>query len=82
MSENTCFVITGLIDEEYTPFLIESYKDINHKIVSTWYDQDKIQLDILESNGFILVLNTYPTYKNSTNFQKIVNFELYVLLEE
>lgn len=67
--DKTCVIITGLIKYEYISLLIDTYKNIKDKIISTWIDQDKYLLDILSDNGFILVLNNYPINKNSTNYQ-------------
>jgi len=73
MTEDTCFVIFGLLQDNYVDYLIESYKNINDKIVSTWKDQDKNLIEKLENNGFKIVLNDLPKVKNSTNFQIIHN---------
>lgn len=66
---NTFLVITGLIKEEYIQYLISSYKDVNHKIISTWYNQDKKLIKYLEDNNFIIVLDDYPLNNTSTNYQ-------------
>jgi len=73
MTEDTCFVIFGLLQDNYVDYLIESYKNINDKIVSTWKDQDKNLIEKLENNGFKILLNDLPKVKNSTNFQIIHN---------
>lgn len=71
--EDTCFVIFGLLQNNYVDQLIHCYSDINDKIISTWKDQDPKLLKILEENGFVIVLNDYPEIKLSTNFQIIHN---------
>jgi hypothetical protein len=55
MSSNTCLVITGLIQEDYIPFLIQSYGNMKNKIVSTWLNQDESLIEMLRLNGFIIV---------------------------
>lgn len=73
MEEDTCFVITGLLQDNYVDYLISIFSNIKEKIVSTWKDQDLILLDKLKTNGFILVLNDYPQIKTSSNFQIVNN---------
>lgn len=62
-------IITGLLCPEFIPRLIESYKNINYKILSTWVDQDKDLVRQLEECGFIIVLSEYPVHRTSVNFQ-------------
>lgn len=69
MENDTCYVITGLIHKEYLKLLIESYKDIKHKIVSTWYDQDEKSLNKLRENNFLVVQDNYPKNNKQTNYQ-------------
>jgi hypothetical protein len=64
-----CIIITGLIHENYIIDILTTYKNINNKIISTWYDQDQTLIKILKDNGFIILLNGYPTVKSSYNFQ-------------
>lgn len=67
--EDTCIVITGVIDSSYIEPLLEMYKDIPNKIISTWKDQPHI--NTFTENGFIVVLNDYPSYRNCTNYQTV-----------
>ena len=69
MSTSTCFVITGLIEEEFIPFLIKSYENIHHKIISTWVNQDESLIEMLKMNGFIIVQDKYPVNNKQTNYQ-------------
>ena len=69
MSSDTCFVITGLIEEEYIPSLIKSYEKISHKIISTWINQDENLIQILRTNGFIIVQDNCPIINKQTNYQ-------------
>lgn len=65
----TCVIITGLLKNEYISPLIEMYKDVPNKIISTWKDQPHI--NTLQDNGFIIQLNDYPSYRNCTNYQTV-----------
>lgn len=67
--EDTCVVITGVIDSSFVSPLINMYKDIPNKIISTWRDQSHIN-EFIE-NGFMVCLNDYPIHKNSTNYQTV-----------
>jgi hypothetical protein len=65
-----CIVITGLLEERFIDLLINTYKNVDTaKIISTWKDQDKVFLDKLEQNGFIILLNDYPEFRTSANLQ-------------
>lgn len=66
---DTVTIITGKLIEICIDYLIHSYTKIKHKIISTWKDEDSSLLEQLSSNGFIIVLNDYPEYKNTTNYQ-------------
>jgi hypothetical protein len=74
MEEDTCFVITGLLQDNYVDYLISLFSNIKEKIVSTWKDQDINLINRLINNGFILVLNDYPEIKISSNFQIVNNY--------
>ncbi len=67
--DDTCVVITGILRDEFIQPLIEMYKEVPHKIISTWKDQTHI--DELKNNGFIIQLNDYPSYRNCTNYQTV-----------
>ena len=64
-----CVVLTGLIKGEYIQPLLEMYKNVKYKILSTWKDQP--HLHIFRNNGFIIQLNDYPCHQNQTNFQLV-----------
>jgi len=82
MREDTCFVITGLIpaNKDYMLPLLDLYKDVKNKILSTWEDQP--WLEVFERNGFRVILNEYPFYKNSTNYQTVCIREGCIVAEE
>jgi hypothetical protein len=67
--DDTCVVITGILRDEFIQPLIKMYKEVPHKIISTWKDQPHI--DELKNNGFIIQLNDYPSYRNCTNYQTV-----------
>lgn len=64
-----CVVLTGLVKGEYIQPLMEMYKDVKYKILSTWKDQP--HLHIFRNNGFIIQLNDYPCHSNQTNLQLV-----------
>lgn len=68
---DVCLVITGLLQDNYVNEMIESYKNIRNKIVSTWNDQDKVLIEKLKNNGFIVLTNDYPNIKSSVNVQAL-----------
>lgn len=65
---NVYFLLTGLINEYYVSQIINTYKYINNKIISTWKDSDPKLLELLIQNNFILVLNDKPEYECSANY--------------
>jgi hypothetical protein len=67
--DDTCVVITGLLRSDFIQPLIDMYKDVPNKIISTWKDQPHI--NEIENNGFIIKLNDYPSYVNCTNYQTV-----------
>jgi len=66
---DVCIIITGLIIPGYINELINTYKNIKNKIISTWIDQDSSLINTLRENGFIILLNDYPQRKSTFNFQ-------------
>ena len=54
---NTCFIVTGKLTEESVYNLVQSYKNVRDKILSTWIDTDPNLLNVLNIIGFIIVLN-------------------------
>jgi len=67
--DKTIVIITGQLNFMFVDNLLESYKDVTHKMVSTWADQDEELLNILSLNNFNILRNDYPSYINSTNVQ-------------
>lgn len=67
--DDTVTIITGKLIEICIDHLISSYINVKHKIISTWKDEDSSLLELLSSNGFTIVLNEYPEYKNTYNYQ-------------
>jgi hypothetical protein len=58
---DTVTIITGLIDSvDHNKMLIESYKNIKNKIISTWKTTSTDLIKQLEEAGFIIVLNNQP----------------------
>lgn len=68
---DVCFVITGKLVKENIPDLIACYKDIPHKILSTWEDEDFSLLSLLDANGFRVILNAPKGAANAANFQSV-----------
>ena len=66
---DVCIIITGKIVPQYINEIINTYKNIKNKIISTWIDQDSSLVNTLYENGFIIVLNNYPERKTTFNFQ-------------
>ena len=67
--DDTITVLSGLVEPLFVEKLIECYKDVKHKLVSTWNTSDKTLLEQLESNGFHIVLSDYPEHRTSANYQ-------------
>jgi len=55
--DDTVTIISGLVESIYIDYLIDAYKYIKHKILSTYSDTDSKILDIFKTNGFIVVLS-------------------------
>lgn len=70
-NDDVCLIITGLLKDTYVDEMIESYKNIRNKIVSTWNDQDTVLLEKLKNNEFIVLTNDYPNIKTSANLQSL-----------
>jgi hypothetical protein len=66
---DVCIIITGKIIPVYINEIINTYKNIKNKIISTWIDQDSSLINTLYENGFIIVLNNYPERNATFNFQ-------------
>ena len=62
--QDTIILITGQLNSLFTERLIETYKNVDHKIISTWDNTKKELIDNLEKNRFIVVLNDDKAIKN------------------
>lgn len=69
---DTITVITGLVKDVYINDLIESYKDIRNKLLSTWKDTNSEVLHKFEQNGFLIVVSERPILDNSVNYQTVL----------
>tara|TARA_Y100000816_G_scaffold288638_1_gene273572 strand:+ start:6204 stop:6917 length:714 start_codon:yes stop_codon:yes gene_type:complete len=56
--EQTMILITGQLSDLFTNRLIETYKNVSHKMISTWDNTNKEFIERLEKNGFIVLLNS------------------------
>ena len=56
--ENTMILITGQLNELFARRLIETYKNVYHKMISTWNNTNKEIIETLEKKGFIVLLNS------------------------
>lgn len=69
MNPDTCFVITGLLEEEYITPLLKTYKGITEKILSTWRDTPSSYIQQFIDADFKIVLNDKPNVESSLNLQ-------------
>ena len=69
--DDTITIISGLLNDLFVEKLIESYKNIKHKMITTWNNTDIKFIEILKENGFIIVLSDYPIERNTINYQVI-----------
>lgn len=70
--DDTITIITGILTPMFVEKIIESYKDVKHKMISSWNSSIhsyKILIHALKSNGFKIVLSDYPKYRCSANYQ-------------
>lgn len=51
--------------------LINDFRDITDKVVSTWSDQSPDYIRDLEENGFKVIVNQVPDVRNSKTYQQI-----------
>ena len=58
--DDTITVVTGLLNQMFVERLISAYKDVKHKMVSTWRSSNRELLRQLLENGFIIVLSQEP----------------------
>jgi hypothetical protein len=72
--DTTCVIVQGKIYPEILNELLETYKDIKNKILSTWTTEDKSCIEICKQNGFDIIIQEPPEYCCPTNYQvKSVN---------
>lgn len=69
--DDTITVISGIIKEEFVVNLINSYKYVKNKLISTWDDTEIKLLEELKNNGFKIILSNENDikFKCSTNYQ-------------
>jgi len=69
--DDTITIISGIIKEEFVVNLINSYKYVRHKLISTWDDTENKLLEELKNNGFKIILSNENDIENkcSTNYQ-------------
>ena len=48
--EDTMILITGQLSELFARRLIETYKNVSHKMISTWDNTNKEIIEIQETN--------------------------------
>jgi len=58
MDDNIYILITGILKPEYIDLLLESYKCIPNKILSTWENTPSEYIDLFKMNNFEVVLNS------------------------
>jgi hypothetical protein len=56
---DTITIITGIITRTYVDNMIQCYKTVQHKLISTWDNSPKELIEELENNGFIIFFNPY-----------------------
>jgi hypothetical protein len=72
--DDTITIISGLLNDLFVEKLIESYKNVKHKMITTWNNTDIKFIEILKENGFIIVLSDYIQdikYQNTMNHQSV-----------
>ena len=67
--ESICVVLQGQLYPAILDELLETYKDIKHKIISTWDTEDKNCIEICKKNGFIVIIQSVPEYITQANYQ-------------
>ena len=55
--DDTVTIISGLVESIHIDYLIDAYKYLKHKILSTYSDTDGKILDAFKTNGFTIVLS-------------------------
>tara|TARA_B100001769_G_scaffold140739_1_gene110198 strand:+ start:489 stop:1175 length:687 start_codon:yes stop_codon:yes gene_type:complete len=61
---DTIILITGQLNANFTDRLIESYKNVSNKLISTWKDTPSELIEKLKKDNFIILLNDEESLKN------------------
>lgn len=69
MIRKVCVVLQGQLYPEIVNELIDTYKDINDKILSTWNTENSECINRCKENGFNVILQDPPEYLTSANYQ-------------
>ena len=64
-----CVILQGQVYQGIIDELINTYKNISNKIISTWITEDKNCIDICRQNGFDVIVQDPPEYITSVNYQ-------------
>jgi hypothetical protein len=68
ITDKTCFIITGQLHDSTTVHnLIQSFENIEHKILSTWETENPVFLETLMDHGFKVLYNEVPEHINLQN---------------
>ena len=68
MRNDTCILLTGLVDNVDLDEFISTWKDYKKNvIISTWKDQDSVKLEKLHAENFICIESEYLDY-NVSNY--------------
>jgi hypothetical protein len=72
--DKICVIIQGQIYNEILNELLETHKNIKNKILSTWTTEDTNCIEMCKQNGFEVLTQEPPNYRNAVNHQvKSVN---------
>jgi hypothetical protein len=66
MDSNIAILVTGKIEKRIIESVIESYSNIDNKILSTWDTEDMECIKQFEENGFQIVLTKPPVMTTTT----------------
>jgi hypothetical protein len=67
--DDICIVLQGQLYPDILQELLETYKDIKNKIISTWDTEDNNCIDICKQNNFIILQQSIPEYITQANYQ-------------
>jgi hypothetical protein len=65
----SCVIVQGKIYKSILSDLLNTYKDIPDKIISTWDTEDLECINILRENGFEIIIQSIPEICNASNYQ-------------